>query len=212
MIVTDQTGNTIELSGVPQRIISLVPSQTELLYDLGLGEQVVGITKFCVHPAQWFRSKTRIGGTKTVNLELIRALQPDLVIANKEENVREQIEAIMQIAPVYISDIYNLADALDMINALGMLTQTTAKACPMIAEINTGFNKLTQRTQANPAMNSAGTTPIKNGLSYLEKPVHGCRPEHVYQPPFASLRLTKPLCRSTPVSRNHHHSISGTRL
>ena len=88
-----------------KRIISLVPSQTELLYDFGLNDEVIGITKFCVHPNEWFRNKTRVGGTKTVNIELVKSLQPDLIIANKEENVKEQIEELTSIADVYTSDI-----------------------------------------------------------------------------------------------------------
>ncbi|MEY3199031.1 MAG: hypothetical protein RJA13_989, partial [Bacteroidota bacterium] len=74
-IFTDQMNQTIRLENIPRRIVSLVPSQTELLYDLGLEEEVVGITKFCIHPEKWFQSKKRIGGTKKLNLEAIRSLQ-----------------------------------------------------------------------------------------------------------------------------------------
>ena len=88
MIYRDQHGRTITLEARPKRIVSLVPSQSELLYDLGLGNEVVGITKFCVHPEDWFRSKTRVGGTKQINFEKLRALNPDLIIANKEENTK----------------------------------------------------------------------------------------------------------------------------
>src|SRR5436190_20217614 len=107
----DQLGRNIELSGTPQRIISLVPSQTELLFDLGLDKEVIGITKFCIHPDEWFRNKTRVGGTKQLNLETIRNLQPDLIIANKEENTQEQLEILMSEFPVWISDIKTLEDA-----------------------------------------------------------------------------------------------------
>jgi ABC-type Fe3+-hydroxamate transport system substrate-binding protein len=93
---TDQTGQVIRLTAVPKRIISLVPSQTELLADLGLTDEVVGITKFCIHPKEWFRSKTRVGGTKQVNTDIIHSLHPDLVIANKEENVKESITWMMR--------------------------------------------------------------------------------------------------------------------
>ena len=84
MLITDQINHQFELKGTPKRIISLVPSQTELLYDLGLAEKVVGITKFCIHPKEWFTTKNRVGGTKTVNFEKVAALKPDLIIANKE--------------------------------------------------------------------------------------------------------------------------------
>src|SRR6478752_309737 len=97
-IFTDQLNRTVEIPASPKRIISLVPSQTELLFDLGLDAEIIGITKFCVHPEEWFRSKTRVGGTKTVKVEMIASLQPDLIIANKEENVKEQLEQLEKIA------------------------------------------------------------------------------------------------------------------
>ncbi len=82
----DQMGRKISVSYPPKRIISLVPSQTELLFDLGLEKEIVGITKFCVHPADKFKLTTKIGGTKKLNLQKIRELKPDLIIGNKEEN------------------------------------------------------------------------------------------------------------------------------
>lgn len=125
-----------------QRIVSLVPSQTELLADLGLEEEVVGITKFCIHPEHWFRKKTRIGGTKTLDLEKIRLLKPDLIIANKEENVKEQIEALAEIAPMYVSDIGNLEEAMDMISTVGALCSRQQEANKIIAGIQGGFEQL----------------------------------------------------------------------
>ena len=98
-VFKDQTRRTIFIDAYPKRIISIVPSQTELLADLGLSDEVVGITKFCVHPNEWFRSKARVGGTKQLNIETIHALQPDLIIANKEENVKEQIEELRRDHP-----------------------------------------------------------------------------------------------------------------
>jgi ABC-type Fe3+-hydroxamate transport system substrate-binding protein len=112
----------------PRRIVSLVPSQTELLYDLGLQEETVGITKFCIHPEAWFRNKARIGGTKTIHRDKIKALQPDLIIANKEENVKEQVESLQDIAPVWMSDIHTLDDALHMIREIGSITDRSSKA------------------------------------------------------------------------------------
>lgn len=140
MNYTDMIGQELELKQSPQRIISLVPSQTELLYDLGLEERVVGITKFCIHPESWFRSKARIGGTKTVNIEKVAALQPDLIIANKEENTKEDIERLRNIAPVWTSDILNLEDSLEMIRRVGILTQTVTKAAEIVANISRDFH------------------------------------------------------------------------
>src|SRR4051812_726289 len=139
----DQLGRKILLQRFPpKRIISLVPSQTELLYDLGLDKEVVGITKFCVHPENWFRSKTRVGGTKTVNIEKIQQLQPDLIIANKEENVKEQILALENIAPVWVSDVNNLDDALKMISVVGEMVDRTGEAKALVARIDASFLNL----------------------------------------------------------------------
>jgi ABC-type Fe3+-hydroxamate transport system substrate-binding protein len=127
---------------VPQRIVSLVPSQTELLFDLGLGERVVGVTKFCIHPAQAVRNVTKVGGTKQFRFDVIARLQPDLVLGNKEENYREGIERLASQYPVWISDIYTLADALDMIRKVGELTGAAGKAASLATAIGVGFANL----------------------------------------------------------------------
>jgi iron complex transport system substrate-binding protein len=137
----DQMGRKTEMNNRPRRIVSLVPSQTELLYDLGLGDRVVGITKFCIHPKVWFEQKTRIGGTKTVNLDKVRELQPDLIIANKEENTKLDIERLSAIAPVWISDIYSLVDACEMIKLVGEITDSVDKANQIAERINEGFSE-----------------------------------------------------------------------
>jgi ABC-type Fe3+-hydroxamate transport system substrate-binding protein len=124
------------------RIISLVPSQTELLSYLYLDEEVIGITKFCIHPEEWFRSKTRVGGTKNINLKTIQQLSPDLIIANKEENVKEQIEMLAEKYDVWITDVNNLADAIQMIRDMGKLTGKAKPASGLAFKINEGFEKL----------------------------------------------------------------------
>jgi len=134
---TDQTGQIITLKGPPQRIISLVPSQTELLFNLGLDKETIGITRFCIHPEIWYGSKNRIGGTKDLHLDKIKELQPDLVIANKEENTREQVEEIRKFCPVWTSDIANLKDALEMIRGIGQLTGKSETANRLASEIET---------------------------------------------------------------------------
>lgn len=138
--LTDQMGRTLQVPENPQRIISLVPSQTELLHDLGLGERVVGITKFCIHPEDWFRSKARVGGTKQVDLEKVRALRPDLIIGNKEENSQADIEALEKEFPVWMSDVRELDGALDMIRRVGALTGTTGKAEALATGIGQAFD------------------------------------------------------------------------
>lgn len=135
----DQMHQTIRLDKVPSRIVSLVPSQTELLADLGLEQEVVGITKFCIYPEQWFQEKVRIGGTKAVDIEKVRALQPDLIIGNKEENTLEDIHALQAIAPVWMSDISTYEDALNMIQALGDICGKTEQATQLISTIHHSF-------------------------------------------------------------------------
>lgn len=139
---TDQTGQVICLPAVPKRIISLVPSQTELLAGLGLTDEVVGITKFCIHPNEWFRSKTRVGGTKQLNTAIIHSLHPDLVIANKEENVKEQINELQQQYPVWISDVNNLDDAYEMIEQIGAMTGRKQQAVTLLRQIKNAFSQL----------------------------------------------------------------------
>lgn len=139
---TDQMNRTIALEHPPRRIVSLVPSQTELLYDLGIEEEVVGITKFCVHPEAWFRTKTRVGGTKQLHLAEIEALQPDLIIGNKEENEQHQMEMLMQKFPVWMSDIQTLKDALQMIQSVGALVGQSEKARQLAHTIQLNFNHL----------------------------------------------------------------------
>lgn len=126
----------------PQKIISLVPSQTELLYHLGLEQQVIGITKFCIHPKEWFKNKTRIGGTKNVNISLIKKLKPDLIIANKEENVKEQVEELAKVFNVWISDVNNLEDAYRMINDIEELTHKIVQSQTLIKGIKDEFSQL----------------------------------------------------------------------
>src|SRR5262245_34764180 len=124
----DQLGNKVSFQYPPQRIISLVPSQSELLADLGLEQQVVGITRFCIHPAEWRRTKTIIGGTKNFHFDIIDSLKPDLIIGNKEENYLEGISRLKEHYAVWLSDIVTLQDAYSMINFLGSITGTEHKA------------------------------------------------------------------------------------
>ncbi|MFN5366260.1 MAG: helical backbone metal receptor [Bacteroidota bacterium] len=126
----------------PKSIVSVVPSQTELLHYLGLGDAVTGITKFCIHPDEWFREKKRVGGTKTLHLDVIRSLKPDLILANREENERLQIEELAREFLVYVSDISDLTDALEMIRTVGGLTGTTGCAEKLVSELEAGFSAL----------------------------------------------------------------------
>jgi len=140
--VTDQMGREIQFEFPPLRIISLVPSQTELLFDLGLQERVVGATKFCIYPPNARYTASVIGGTKNFDFAKIKAAQPDLIIGNKEENYQEGITQLAQHFPVWLSDITSLPEALDMIRRVGDLTGTTQLAEPLAAGIKQSFDKL----------------------------------------------------------------------
>lgn len=136
----DQLGATIHLEKPPERIVSLVPSQTELLHFLGLENEVVGITKFCEHPIEWKTSKAIVGGTKKFDFAAIDELKPELIIGNKEENYEEGILALKNKYPVWLSDIYSFEDALEMIREIGKLTNTSEKANALIEIVNLEFS------------------------------------------------------------------------
>jgi ABC-type Fe3+-hydroxamate transport system substrate-binding protein len=171
----DQLGRSVELLNSPKRIVSLVPSQTELLFDLGLNDKVIGITKFCVHPADWYRTKKRIGGTKQLHIDEIKELTPDLIIANKEENVREQIEELAKDFPVWISDVNNLHSALSMIRGIGQITSREPQAEGIMHEIQLRFSQLPMTNLKlktsyliwkDPFMTVGGDTFINDMLKY----------------------------------------------
>jgi ABC-type Fe3+-hydroxamate transport system substrate-binding protein len=175
-IYTDQIGTIHTFEIVPKRIVSLVPSQTELLYDLGLEDSIVGITKFCVHPYHFKSTKKIIGGTKKVHFEKIRLLQPDIIIANKEENTKEIVEELSKICPVWVTDIITINDNLKMIEDFGQLFNKRIEAHKWIDKINfalTDFkqfisNKSSQKVAyfiwANPHMVAGNNTFINEML------------------------------------------------
>lgn len=162
-----------DLSITPRRIVSLVPSQTELLFYLGVQDTTVGITKFCVHPKQWQRTKTIIGGTKNILTDKIKQLSPDLIIANKEENVKEQIGQLEKDFAVWVTDVNSLDGALLMINDIGQLTNTAINASILSEQIKQSFTGLFKTHQKintayliwrNPYMTIGGDTFIHDML------------------------------------------------
>jgi ABC-type Fe3+-hydroxamate transport system substrate-binding protein len=139
---TDQMNRTVEIPEPVRRIVSLVPSQTELLADLGLSDLLVGVTKFCVHPKGLKEQVGQIGGTKAVKIPNVIALKPDLVIGNKEENFQSDIEELERHVPVWMSDITDLASALEMIRMIGELTGTSERTNELTGVIQQQFNEL----------------------------------------------------------------------
>lgn len=139
---TDQMQRTIYLAREPQRLVSVVPSQTELLFDLGVGAKVIGRTKFCIHPASAVATVPRVGGTKQLHRERIAALAPDLILGNKEENTQADMEWLAARFPVWLSDIPDLPAALTMIRAVGQLTGADATAAALANALANGFAQL----------------------------------------------------------------------
>ena len=118
-----------------KRIISLVPSLTELLIDLGLKERLAGRTRFCVHPEDQVEDIPIIGGTKNPRLDKIKKADPDFILANKEENRREDIEELAEDYPVHVTDIASIEDALITIYEIGNIFNQTGKAMQMMNQI-----------------------------------------------------------------------------
>jgi ABC-type Fe3+-hydroxamate transport system substrate-binding protein len=143
--VTDQLQRSLTIGDLNGGIVSLVPSQTELLFDLGLEHLVTGVTKFCIHPERAQKKCTIVGGTKNLHIEKIRSLSPALILANKEENNREDIELLAAEFPVWVSDVNNLSGALDMIAAVGSITGTTNRAKELMNSIADNFSQLPTR-------------------------------------------------------------------
>lgn len=139
---TDQTGHVFSVKNPLKRVVSLVPSQTELLYFLGLDEYVVGTTWFCVHPKEKVKKSTRVGGTKQLDLDKIRQLKPDIIIANKEENLQTDIEQLRKEFCVYTSDILTLSDSFLMTADLGEMFNKTNECEELIAQLKASFHPL----------------------------------------------------------------------
>jgi ABC-type Fe3+-hydroxamate transport system substrate-binding protein len=141
-----QRQDNYQPASVPKRIVSIVPSQTELLYYLGI--QPLAQTIFCVHPKVFFKQATKIGGTKKLKIEKILALEPDLVLGNKEENEQAQIEELAKHTDVWLSDIYTLKDAYDIIRTIGRLTNSALKANTLANTLEKGFKQLSFTSKA----------------------------------------------------------------
>ncbi|MFT6035303.1 MAG: ABC-type Fe3+-hydroxamate transport system substrate-binding protein [Marivirga sp.] len=138
----DQIGRIVKMGTPAKAIVSLVPSLTDLLSRLQLDECVVGITKFCVHPASWKSKKVVVGGTKQFHFSRIEKLSPDLIIANKEENTKGDIDVLAENYAVYISDIKSLSDCYQCILDIGTLTNRREESIQLINDIKEAFNSL----------------------------------------------------------------------
>jgi ABC-type Fe3+-hydroxamate transport system substrate-binding protein len=149
----DSSGVAIELASPPRRIVSLVPSITETLCALGLADALVGITVYCVEPREVVSGKTRIGGEKNPDLEKIRRLGPDLVIANIEENLRDHVETLRSWSiPVWVTYPRTVAEGIQLIAELGAVTGTEARAAEILREIEPLYERVRSAAARRPAV------------------------------------------------------------
>lgn len=139
----DQLGYTISLDKTPRRIVCLVPSLTELLVDLDLEENIVGVTKFCVHPSYIRKTKTIIGGTKTLKIDKLKQVKPDFILCNKEENTKDMVATCKEIAPTYVSDINSIEDTITLIKALATIFKCTKESTFLQDRLTTFINNFT---------------------------------------------------------------------
>ncbi len=153
MKLNDQIGRCLDLKEIPKRIVSLVPSQTELLCDLGLESSLVGVTKFCVHPHHIKTKAIVVGGTKQIHLDKIKALQPDIILCNKEENTKDIVEACESICNVHVSDIYNVSDSLELIEQYGDIFNRKKEASAIQDEIKKELHSFEVFIQNKPTLN-----------------------------------------------------------
>lgn len=238
---TDQTGEILEITRRPGSVISLVPSITEFLLDLGVN--VIGRTKFCIHPGDLIRPIPIIGGTKNFRMETINQLNPDLIIGNKEENYMDGIAELKRKFPVFMTEIYSLANSLEMMHQIGQITQLEKVAQRLIDQVEDKHKKIsnTQTGSAlyfiwkNPWMVAGKNTYIDAMLTHLgyqnvitasrypelsETDMRALKPDHILlssEPyPFKEKDLiaVKKLFPNSQISRvnGEPYSWYGTRL
>ncbi len=174
MVFIDQIGRKIDIENIPQKIISVVPSQTELLFYLVNKERIIGKTRFCIHPKMDIEQAENVGGTKKLHLEKIAKLKPEIIFANKEENTREDLEWLFERFPVWVSDIYKLQDALNMITQVGRIVGEENNAVQLADTIKVSFENLAQNNFGkalymiwrNPWMTVGSNTFIHEMMKY----------------------------------------------
>jgi len=153
-VVADASGVVVTLPAPPRRIVSLIPSITEILFALGLGDAVVGCTIYCTQPPDGVSTKTRIGGEKNPKLDMIRELRPDLVVANVEENVRAHVDALRDWdIPVYVTYPRTVVEGIRLIRELGQLTGAEERGNEMTAALEAQL--------AEARAHQAGRTPAR---------------------------------------------------
>lgn len=173
--VQDALGRSVTYTYPPKRIISLCPGITDTLFALDLQEEIVGRTRFCIHPSPAVLDVKAVAGTKDIKLDAILQLKPDLIIAEKEENTKEIVEALEQHLPVYVAEVQCVQEAYSMIENIGDVTDRRNEARSLISEIQAGFHSLQELTSGSavyviwkkPYMAAGRTTYIDSLLETL---------------------------------------------
>jgi len=148
----DDLSRTIRLEAPARRIVSLVPSITETLFALGAGERIAGITDYCIHPEDQVRAKPKMGGTKSFSVRRILDLEPDLILANAEENRKHQVDALEQAGlKVFVTFPKTIDGCLKMIADAAALTDTSEAAQAILASIKRSRSDARKRTSDPPA-------------------------------------------------------------
>jgi ABC-type Fe3+-hydroxamate transport system substrate-binding protein len=182
----DASGVAVELSRPPRRIVSLIPSTTEILCRLGLGDALVGITVYCVEPRDVVRGKTRIGGEKNPDLEKIRALAPDLVVANIEENRREDIDRLRAWSiPVWVTYPRTVAEGIQLVGELGELTDAQARARELVRDLESLYARAERASAHRPPVAVfypiwRGPYMTINGDTYIHDMLRVCGARNIF--------------------------------
>lgn len=153
MDFVDELQRTISLPAPPRRIVSLVPSITETLFSLGVGERVVGVTDYCTHPPDKIARVAKVGGTKNPRLEAIVQLGPDLIILNDEENRREDFAWLDEHGlPVYVTAPRTVADGIAMVDRLGVVLGCQEASDPMVTALRASYEQLIEEVASHPRL------------------------------------------------------------
>lgn len=183
MSIRDVRGKTFDTARPPQRIVSLVPSVTETLFAFGAGERVVGVTDYCIHPADGVAAKTRVGGTKNPRVEQILTLAPELVLANIEENRKPDIETLeAHGVPVYVTLPRTVRMALDELRDLAQLVGAE-NAAVLLAPIEHRLDALTPPRRRTRVFVAIWRDPwmTANGDTFVGDLIETCGGENIFR-------------------------------
>ncbi|QFG00705.1 iron ABC transporter substrate-binding protein [Psychrobacillus glaciei] len=174
-LITDYLGRKMHISTPPKRIISICPAITETLFALGLENEIVGRTRYCIFPKGIVEHVPIVGGTKEVNIDKIRELRPDLILAEKEENTEDIVRALEKIAPVFVMEVQSIQDAYRFLQTLGELANKEQAADMLITSCKSSFASIQHKQYRKaayviwrkPYMVVGGTTYINDVLLKL---------------------------------------------